>query len=257
MDWGTRRKTTIIAIFALLVTLIGMYVVYILFIKQTPTCTDGLRNQDERDIDCGGVCTRMCAADTLPLITLWQRSAEISDGVYSAVAYVDNQNKFGGIQKLQYELKMYDNKNILVTEPVIGETYIGPNQKTAIVENNIFVGNKKPHTVFFKWIGIPVWERTAEGWERSYIKSDSEKISDADTYPKISARLINTHPTYDYENLPVVVLVYDVTGNMINLSNTVVDLLPHQGSANISFSWQKPFTDKVGLIEIIPRVSPF
>lgn len=257
MDWGTKRKFSIIAVIFLIILSISSYFVYVLFIKKTPTCTDGLRNQDERGIDCGGVCTRMCTADAVPVITTWQRAVEISDGVYSAAAYIDNQNKYAGIRKLKYEMKMYNKKNILITEPIIGETYIGPNQKTVIVENNIIVGNEKPETVFFKWLPPIVWDRTPEGFEKSYIRSDKERITDRDTYPKISAELINTHPTYDYINLPVVILVYDASGNLITLSNTLVDILPHQGKTEISFSWQKPFSESVGTIEIIPRINPF
>lgn len=257
MDWGTRRKFTIIAVLFLIVTIVGMYFIYIFFIREVPTCTDGKRNQDERGIDCGGVCVKMCTADALPLVTVWQRVVPISDGVYSAAAYIENQNKTGGIRKLRYEMKVYDKKNILITEPIMGETYIGPNQKTVIIENNIYVGNSIPQTVFFKWLPPITWERTLPGWENIYIKSDSEKIADSTTAPKISARLINTHPTYDYVNLPVAILVYNNQGNLLTLSNTLVDILPHQGDAMVYFTWQKPFTESVGTIEIIPLINPF
>ena len=257
MDWGTRRKATVIAIFLGMVILVIVYIIYIFFLKKPETCTDGLRNQDERGIDCGGVCSRMCDADVSPVIILWQRPIKISDGVYTALAYIENKNENAGAQKISYEMRMYDEKNILLTEPVAGETFLSPNGRSVIMENNINTGNRIPKTVFFH-IKYPIlWDRTITHADTSFITSSNVETRDIETYPKISARIKNNHTTYDYKNLPVNIIVYNAKGNVMTASNTVVDILPHLSEKNIYFSWQIPFSEKPARVEIIPRVNPF
>jgi hypothetical protein len=257
MDWGTRRKLTVIAIFISILVLIGMYFFYIIFIKKPETCSDAIRNQNERGIDCGGVCDRMCNNDVSPVITMWQRPVKITDGVYSAIAYIENKNQNAGIQKLSYEMRMYDEKNVLITEPVYGETFVTPNSRSAIIENNIITGNTVPKTVFFTWKGYTGWDRVKKYPDQSFITSTDVTTKDIETSPKISATLNNKHTDYDYKNLPVIVIVYDSEKNIITTSNTLVDMLPHQSSKKVYFSWQLPFVVKPARVEIIPRINPF
>jgi hypothetical protein len=234
-----------------------MYLFYSIFVKKPETCNDNLRNQDERGIDCGGVCTRMCINDVSPVITLWQRPVKISDGVYSAIAYIENKNQTSGIQKLSYEMRMYDEKNILLTEPVNGHTFIAPNSRTAIIENNLVTGNRSPKTVFFTLKNPVLWDRVLPYPDQSNIVSSNIEVRDIEKYPKISARIKNNHATHDYRNIPIIIIVYDSVGNIITLSNTVIDILPHASEKNIYFSWQIPFGEKPARIEIIPRINPF
>ncbi len=257
MNWSQKRKTKISTIvMSVIIFILGVFV-YNTFIKHTPTCSDIIKNQNERGTDCGGVCARMCSFDVKPLLVTWQRPIHISGNVYSVVAYIENQNKTGGIQKLDYEIRVYDEKNILASDPVTGSTFISPNQKTAIIETPIVIGNRKPKTAFITFIQPMMWETVQNTWDETFITSSQETITDKDTLPKLSAVLSNNHPTHDFINIPVVALVYDVSGNLITASQTTVDILPHQGNTMVDFSWQQAFERPVGLVEIIPRVNPF
>ena len=62
------------------------------FFHKTPTCFDGVKNQNEKGLDCGGVCTRICSGDISTPIVMWQRVFQVTPGVYSAVAYIQNPN---------------------------------------------------------------------------------------------------------------------------------------------------------------------
>lgn len=90
-QWVAKRKL-FYGIFSIvaLVLVIGVPLFFVLY--KTPTCFDGKQNQNEKGIDCGGVCTRLCSSDIANPIVLWQRSFVVTDGVYNAVAYVQNPN---------------------------------------------------------------------------------------------------------------------------------------------------------------------
>lgn len=257
MDWRTQRKSMIITILLIIgLSIIGT-IVYRLFFNVPETCFDRLRNQNERGIDCGGVCELMCMNDVTPLITLWQRPVLVSGDVYSAVVYVENQNKSAGIKKLDYEIKLYDDKNILVGAPIQGTTFIGPLQKKAIVETGIVVGNRIPKTVFITFAKPIIWSKTTGEQNNNYINSDAETITDSTIFPKLSAVLTNTNNHTDYHDLSVVALVYDTIGNIMGVSKTVVDELAHGKSETVYFTWQQPFTRPIGTIELLPLDNPF
>ncbi len=257
MDWGTQRKFNIIIVLISIV-LIGFGVtVYRVFFTQPETCFDRIQNQDERGVDCGGVCELVCANDVTPLIILWQRPVLVSGDVYSAVVYVANENKNAGIKQLDYEIKLYDDKNILVGAPITGTTFVGPLQKKAIVETGIVVENRIPKTVFTTFSKPIIWSKTSGEQNNNYIESINETISDSSTFPKLSALLQNTNNRTDYIDLPVIALVYDTIGNIMAVSKTTVDRLDHGKSEMVYFTWQRPFMLPVGTIELLPLDNPF
>ena len=55
------------------VAIIAGYFVYTVLFKVDPTCFDGKKNQDERGIDCGGVCALVCLADAKTVVPIWSR----------------------------------------------------------------------------------------------------------------------------------------------------------------------------------------
>jgi hypothetical protein len=256
MNWSAKRKVMILGILGLIVFVVSGSVAYFGFIRKTPTCSDGKQNQNERGIDCGGICSRMCVADSRSLVRLWARAFPIAPGVYNAVAYVENQNVRAGSRRVRYELRLYDDQNVLAAEPVIGETFIGPNERTAIFEPSIVTGNRRVGSVFFKLLSDPAWERTDEKFSSPQLVTSNIQISDTQTLPKLRATLEN--PTLEpIRQIEVVAVLYDEMGNAINASRTYIDALPAGGQAPLAFTWQAPFGSDVARVELVPRINPF
>lgn len=256
MDWSTSRKTKIItSISAILLVILSSFV-YFKFIKHELTCFDGKQNQDERGIDCGGICSIMCLADTKPLIPLWTRPLKITGDVYSVVSYIENQNIGNGVKKVPYELRLYDDKNILVSQPIRGETFIGPNDRTAIFETAIKVGNRIPKTAFLKFLQQPEFIRIDERFNDQNLVAEGDVLSDLETSPKIAA-VVRNKTIETFKNIPVVAIVYDTEGNALAASQTFIDEIGPEESVNVYFSWPEPFSGTPARREIIPRINPF
>jgi hypothetical protein len=256
MDWSTRKKMGCLAMIAFVITLIVGYMVYVFFIKKTPTCFDRVQNQNERGIDCGGVCSLVCTADVKTIVPVWSRVFHTAGDVYSVAAYVENQNKTAGVKQISYEFRIYDDKNILAGEPITGTTFVGPNDKTAIFASPLKTGNRIPTRAFFSFTTQPAWYTTDTKYHLPQLRTAQVKLSDEATVPKLSADVVN--PTiYNYRNIEVIAILYNASGNAINASKTTIESLPQQSTETVYFTWPETFSSKVTRIEIIPRLNPF
>lgn len=256
MDWSTSHKRKIIISIALVLIVVISIFVYFKFIKHEPTCFDGKKNQDEHGIDCGGMCQLMCMNEVKPLIPLWTRPFKITGDVYSVVSYIENQNMGNGVKNVPYEIRLYDDKNVLVTEPIKGSTFIGPNDRTAIFETAVKVGVRVPKTAYLNFLEPPTFLRINERYNDQNLVAEKDVFTDLDTVPKLSA-VIRNKTLESFVKIPVVVIIYDIQGNAIASSQTYIDSIGPEESVTVNFSWPEPFSTTPARREIIPRINPF
>ncbi len=256
MDWSTRKRLGCISVVVVIIAILVGYFVYEHFIKHVPTCFDGIQNQNERGIDCGGICSLVCPMDARTVVTDWARVFHTAGSVYSMAAYVENQNPDAGVKQVNYEFRVYDDQNILAGDPVTGTTFIGPNDKTAIFESPVNTGNRVPKSVFFQFTETPLFYKTDPKYQLPQLSTTNVVLTDESTAPKVSADVVNS-TLYNYKNIPVVAILYDADNNAINASQTYISEIPQQTTQKVYFTWPASFDEKVTRIEIIPRLDPF
>ena len=218
-------------------------------LKREPTCFDGVQNGNEAGVDCGGGCQYLCAAQTAPLSVQWSRSFPVTRDTYHALAYVENPNLGAAVREIGYRFRLYDKDNILITERE-GRTFIGGGI-TPIFEPRIFVGNRPPVRTLFEFLDVAQWERAREA---PPLEVERQRMTRR-APPRIDAYLRNRGFS-PLEEVAVVVVVFNVEGNAIAASQTVVPLVPPQKTTPVFFTWPQPFPEEVGRIEIIPRIPP-
>lgn len=256
MDWASRNKMKWYAGFGLIALIMIGYFVYITFIRVVPTCSDGKQNQNERGIDCGGICARVCSFDAKTIVPLWSRAFPITKGVYNVVAYIENQNQTAGTRKINYEFRVYDEDNILAAEPITGSAFVGPNDRTAIFETPVLTGNRIPKNVFFRFTENPIWEKVDVRYQVPQLMTSNIILTEEDTAPKLTAT-INNETLFSYQDIEIIALLYNDVGNVLQVSKTHLDIIAEQTSENIYFTWPEPLKEKVARIEIISRINPF
>ncbi len=256
MDWSRQHQVKIISVISGIVLIILGVIVYFNFIKRDPTCFDKQQNQDERGVDCGGICSLMCVADTKPLIPLWTRPLKITGDVYSVVSYIENQNMGNGVARVPYEIRIFDDKNVLVSEPIRGETFVGPNDGTAIFETAIRVGQRVPKTAFLTFLEQPKFYRIDDRFNDQNLVIENNVLSDIETVPKLSA-VVRNRTLETFNSIPVVAIIYDINGNALGASQTFIETIGPEESVNVYFSWPEPFSGTPVRREIIPRINPF
>jgi len=249
MSWASKRRSTYIAI-VFVIALIILVPIIFFTLNEEPTCLDDKQNGNEIGIDCGGSCEKLCSVQTLDPVTIWSKSFKISESIYNSVAYVENPNLEGGILKIPYVFKLFDDKNLLIAERK-GFTFILPNTITPIFEGTIFTGERVPVKTFFEFSEQFEWSRY--GNKGKDLSVSDIKLSNADISPRVDATLSNSSIS-DVYNVEVVAIVFDSSDNAIAVSSTFVETLPNRSSRNIVFTWPNKFDLKPSRVEVIHLV---
>lgn len=248
LPWALRRQLLYLAgagIF--LVVLVGIPVFFSFY--RAPSCDDGNQNQGEEGIDCGGPCVLLCKAVVVSPIVHWQRPFEVSDGVWSVVAYVENSNVNSTALHASYRFKLYDENNLLVSERV-GETRIPPRSNIAIFESGIETGTRRPARAIFEFLEPLSWARTEESDPQVPVV---DQVFAGGVSPRLSANLLNPELS-PVENVEVVAVLFDSVGNAFAASRTEVERVGPHEKVPLVFTWPRAFRDEPARLEFLTRV---
>ncbi len=249
MTWAQRRKLIYLGGLFLFLFVIVVIPSVIYFYK-APTCFDGKQNQDEQGIDCGGKCDLLCPQQYAGLNIIWSRFSKVNDGVYNVLAYIENPNINAGIDNLNYVFKIYDKDGVLLRERV-GRATVPANKIMAIFEPELLTGNQIPKRVEFSFSTKPIWHKQ-ESRETNLAISQS-LVSREDSAPRLTF-VLNNKTVNLIKQIEAIGIIYDVDGNTIAFSRTIIDDLAGQESRTISFNWPRPFEGQYARTEILVKV---
>ncbi len=249
MKWATRRKFLYIAL-VLAAFMIVVALPSYLFLYKPPTCFDGKQNQTEQGVDCGGPCVTVCPAQAIQPIVLWQRVFKVNNGIYNAIAFVENPNLDSVARTVGYSFRVYDTDNILIAQRT-GTIDVLPNQTFPIFEPNLLTGERIPMRVTFAFTGPFVWKKTR--LVLPDVQASNIVLSKTDSEPRLDT-LITNNSLKVIQNLPVVVIMYDTAGTAVAASRTFIDKLDKTSSTAVTFTWPQPFGVSISEKDIYPLV---
>lgn len=120
-------------ILLILFSIIGgaLYLVYVL--KKEPTCSDGIQNQNEEGIDCGGICPLSCLEKRAQPLNVEQiKLIKVKDFDYDLLVELSNPNFDFGASRIDYTIEFtiaFD------TFTKLGVAYIAPGDTRYIIES--------------------------------------------------------------------------------------------------------------------------
>lgn len=247
MQWGLKRQF----LYALaILTAVGLVLAgaWFAYFYHPATCADGIQNQDELGIDCGGVCKKLCTAPRVS--ALWARAVEVAPGVYHAVAMVQNPETDAGTLYLPYKFSLYDAGNILIAERT-GLMQLFPGDVVPLFEPNIVTGSRTPTRTLVDF-GQAVWSTMSP--MQNPIRVDSATPPDAiQNTLRLSATVENTSALL-IPHAVVTALLYDASGTLIAASQTTLSDLAARTTKDIVFTWQEPFSAAIVKVDIVPRL---
>ena len=243
--WSTERKYAyFFAFIVVLVILVGIPV-FLLFYK-APTCFDNVQNGNERGIDCGGSCSRLCPADFSAPRILWSYSTRVLPGVYNSLAYIQNPNNSVQAASLSYEFKIYDDQGILIARRN-GTTFVPAGQKFAVFEPSIETGNRIPARTTFEFTGTPNW---VPGTILSKIHVLDTTLNQGDK-PSAEVKVENASVDESFSNISAFIILYDKDDNRVSFSKTVIDSLAPTEKTSIYYTWPESFAANIVRTEVI------
>lgn len=215
-------------------------VVYVVYFYDPGNCFDSVMNQDERAIDCGGSCVRICAMDVTPPKVVWAESFEIVEGQYNAAAYIENINGIAATPELSYTLQLYSGDELVAERK--GKTILPPNSVYPIFEGRIQTNGKKVTDTKLTIDPPELWLPASIGREQFEVSNIS--LTGADDQPRLSAAIKNTALT-PAEQVEVVATLFNEDGQPITASQTFIERLNERTNKDIVFTWPQSIAKTV------------
>lgn len=247
-SWSRHRKLSVAAIVLLLLIAAVAVPAFLLFYK-APSCFDGAENGSETGIDCGGRCERLCQDNFLPASVAWTRFEELAPGLLNVAAYIVNPNTEGEAKNVPYKLALYDGKGILIGE-YNGTVNIPPHRNTLAFQTALQIGRSIPSKALFEFTAPPDWRKEADPLKSLSIgNKDYNEEGDASS---LSVTLRNVSVSKSLGRMSVYTVLYDVGGNAIGFSKTIVDEIAPEESVIAPFTWPRSRQGRVVSIEVLP-----
>ncbi|MEI7719607.1 MAG: hypothetical protein WCI89_00115 [bacterium] len=231
LSWSFRRKLLYAGVSGCIVLLLLLFV-WVKFFTAAPTCFDGKKNGGESGVDCGGSCTLVCSSEARAPVVLWARAFPNGQGIYTAAAYIQNNNIGKIARNVSYTFQLFDARNILVVEKN-GVTDLPPMQTIPIVEPNISVGNRTVAHTLLTFSDVPVWESVLPDQIPSFHTSNENFTPDGSS---LTATVQNVS-SLDESGVAAVAVLFDKDGVARAASKSLIPNLLHKTSAQVYFTW--------------------
>lgn len=219
---------------------------------KTPSCTDGIQNQGEVGIDCGGSCAHLCTMQAQPPVVLFTKAIVNTAGRTDIIASVENKNMRAQAGSVPYRITLYGIRESLIQE-LTGTLDLPAGATTLVYLPGVMAGNQKVTQAFLSIEpSAPYWLSVQKD-ARLVPKVVNTTLSGATSSPRIDAILANESVAALYD-IPVIVLVHNEQGDVIAVSKTIVSVIPAQGNTTAVFTWNAAFSEAPTSIEVFPVV---
>ncbi len=250
LTWARKRQLYYF-LFVLGVFLIVGLILFFIY-KPKPTCFDGVKNQTETGIDCGGSCAVACPAEVSPLKIYWARPLKVNDGWYDVAALVENENQNFGIRKAPYTLYLYGKDHVLLAKR-FGETFVNPAEKFIIFASRLSTGAGIAEQAFIEFDKNLVWEKA-----QAVPKVISIERKSFTNTPKPRLQIRVTNLTLDpISDLRISTVLSDNNNNALASSATFVDKLKAQETKEIFLTWPVSLPVEPSFFELYWRLNSF
>ena len=245
MDWAHSRRLTVIGVLIAGVITVLAILAFAIFYK-TPTCTDRTMNGGETGVDCGGPCQAVCSAEAQPASVRFARVLQQS-GRNDLIAYIDNPNTDAYAPQADLLVDIYREDGHTLQKRV----RLPLPSRTATPLFITDIANSAVQRAFVSFAsGSPMWVKGTGGTE-AMPKASNISVADVSGRPSITATVTNPI-AYPEHTVPFIATVFAADGTIIAASQTVVPLIPAQGSASVVFTWNEAFSQPYARIEIVP-----
>lgn len=257
MDSRTQKQIIIAVIFFGLLFLIGSGF-YFLF-RSPASCLDGVRNQNEVGIDCGGACGPCEEADLKPVEIVWKELFPARADVYDAAAKIRNPNLRHGTSALSYTFTLFDAAGREVGKKS-GKDFILPGQSKYIIEPLIKVAGK-PSAAMFAISQAITWEKLKDFEEirlpvqkRFYSRTSAQAGEIG--FSKAEGTVFN-NSGFDFDRVGVNVVLFDTLGRPIAANKTEMRTLTAGEERFFKVIWFNPFEGEVKKVDMEAEVNLF
>lgn len=250
LSWARQRQLNHILTVLVFLALVGL--VLFLIYKPVPSCFDGKQNQDERGVDCGGVCSLACSNQIQPLKIDWVRPLKVDNGWYNLVAQVENLNLTLGNRYTPYIFSVYDEDNVLITKRE-GSTFVNAGEKFIIFESRVMTGERDVRKAFLEFPTSTPWETVSPVAKDILI----ERREFTNTPKPVLHLSVSNSSLRAIKDIFILTVLSDINNNAFAASQTKIDSLEPNSRQETYFTWPISFPSDPSYIESYWRINSF
>ena len=243
------RKRLIIGLIYLIFFLVIFWFVYSIF-RIKPTCVDGIKNQNEVDIDCGGSCPMKCAKNDMQDLVIGETGVVESStvGEYDFYGMARNPNNFFGSKYFEYIIKFKDENGLILMEKK-GNNFILPGEQKYIIETNIKLSSF-PSNIDFSIVNSQ-WVEADDFYEKPDLKivnSNYNEINSGIGFSEAKG-LLQNKSQFDFALIGIKIILRDADGKVVALNSTEMRTVMSGENRDYRVFWPNRFSGEVVNVE--------
>lgn len=251
MPWASRRRFIIVLIISAVIVAFLTIVLIATFYK-TPSCSDGIQNQTEAGIDCGGSCAYLCTNDMQPPTVLFTKLVGNGAGRTDLIALIENKNTTAAAKNVPYRVALYGRDHIYL-RTMSGTVDLPPGATVPVYIPGVASGTQVVTQAFLEIAAsVPRWFALTSD-PRIVPTVVRTTTGGTPLAPRVEAVLANPGITA-LSAARAIVLVRSLNKEVIAASETVVPLIPAQGQATAVFTWNGAFDGVPASAEVVPVI---
>ncbi|MDD5702478.1 MAG: hypothetical protein PHU23_10575 [Dehalococcoidales bacterium] len=226
--------------------------------RSKANCFDGVKNQNEEAVDCGGVCAKKCDIVTAQDLIVEKTGAVPSGiaGKYDFYAEIVNPNAIFGSKNFDYDLNFKDASGAVIASRS-GFGFILPGERKYAVESNID-SSSVPVAFDFK-ITNSNWVEFNDYYEKpnlQIVNKNYSQISGGIGFSEASGLLKNQSP-YDFDLIRIEVILKNSAGEILALNSTQMKTVLSGENRDFKVSWPNSFPGTVENMEVQAEINIF
>lgn len=242
--WRQKRKAFIVAVIFMIVILFALFKALPKILPQA-TCNDGVRNQNELDIDCGGECQKVCKSEYLPITVDVAKAIQTGTTTYKLFGLLKNPNADFKPTEILYKFYIYDKDG--------NKKEIGNNIKVPVGQYiPIVVENYQADNIAKVNLTVSDYEMKRSNKDFSVILKDF--IFENGDIPKLQIFYTSPYRTDILNQFVFYVLTKDKDGNILSVDTTDVKGLYADRVDNFYLSFKEKFDRDVSSLMLLPII---
>ncbi len=256
MEKTERKRIIIIFVYLFIFLFVGTEA-YIHF-KPKASCFDGIQNQNEQGIDCGGVCQKECNEIKAQNLVVGKTGLVPSGirGKYDFYAQIFNPNAVFGSKKFNYKLELKDSSGKIIVSKS-GSNFILPGERKYIIVDNIEILDKHVSTNFkiidSDWIEFNNYYASPNV---EIVNKNYSEVSEGTNFSRAKGLLKNDSP-YDFNLIKIEVILKNTNGKILALNSTEMKTVNSGEQRDFTLFWPNRFPGSVDKMETQTEVNIF
>jgi hypothetical protein len=254
MTKRTTKQIIIGLIFFLILSGIGFLIYY--SSRPAPSCTDGIQNQGEERIDCGGPCSPCELIYIKEIEVLWAKALSGQGNFYDLAAQIKNPNQNYGSGQVPYQFELYDAQNNLIAK-YAGLTFILPNQTKYLLQ--VKAESSKPVKKVKLSFGQIKWQKPEDYQppQLSIQQKEYRLLSNQEPgFAQVRAILVNKS-NFDFDKVDIDILLFDSTHRLLALNTNEIRTLLAGQERDFVATWFNQIKGQVAFVEIEAETNIF